>query len=91
MFHYSHASCFYIPHLLHHGSQPGGWAEVEFANEMRKGVWGGGADGRIQNLGIPCGGACAGGRTTRQSGDGEVSIPPRAQILRVYVGASGML
>ena len=54
-------------------------------------MWGGGADGRIQNPGIPCGGACAGGRTTRQSGDGGVSIPPRAQILRVYVGASGML
>ena len=48
-----------------HGSQPGGWAEVEFANEMRKGVWGGGADGRDQKLGIPCGGARAGGRPVR--------------------------
>ena len=50
---------------LNHGSQPGGWAEVEFANEMRKGVWGGGAGGRDQKLGIPCGGARAGGRPVR--------------------------
>ena len=58
-----HSPCWMLP-VICHGSQPGGWAEVEFANEMRKGVWGG-ADGRIQKIGIPCGGACAGGRPVR--------------------------
>ena len=28
--------------LCFHGSQPAGYATVESANEMRKGVWGGG-------------------------------------------------